>query len=290
MKSKENQDMKVLVTASYGRIGHHLIPLLAKAGVEVRAIDPNPEHEEALKKLGASEVIIGDFRRDDVIEQEVQGVDKIFLVLPDGLSGMVGMAERLINAAESAGVQHFIFSSCLNTVSALLQHWEKYQVEDMLMGSKLHYTILKPSGYMEMHYPAGKGSIFETGVYTAPITPDQIGNLISLDDIAAAAAKVILSADEYYYASLDLCGEENYTTKQQVEIICKATGKEPKFNIVPAPHFPDNPHASEQIGRIAAYHSNHPYAGNAFDFENLMGRKPKSFEEYVNEVVSKAKN
>lgn len=277
--------MKVLVTASYGRIGHRLIPMLAKAGVEVRAVDPDKSHEEPLKKLGASEVIIGDFRKDDIIEQEVQGIDKVFLILPDGLSGMVSMAERLIDASEKAGVKHFIFSSCLNTVSALLQHWEKYQIEDMLMGSRLHYTILKPSGYMEMHYPAGKDSIFETGTYIAPITPDQIGNLISLEDIAAAATKVILSNNEYYYASLDLCGEENYTTKQQVEIICKATGKTPKFEVVPAPHFPNNPHASEQIGRIAAYHSNHPYAGNAFDFEHLMGRKPKSFEEYVDEVI-----
>lgn len=279
--------MKVLVTASYGRIGHYLIPMLAKAGVEVRAVDPDKSHEEPLKKLGASEVIIGDFRKDDIIEQEVEGIDKVFLILPDRLSGMVSMAERLIDASEKAGVKHFIFSSCLNTVSALIQHWEKYQIEDMLMGSRLHYTILKPSGYMEMHYPAGKGSIFETGTYISPITPDQMGNMISLNDIAAADTKVILSSDEYYYASLDLCGEENYTAKQQVDIICKATGKTPKFKIILAPHFPNNPHASEQIGRMVAYHSNHPYAGNSFDFEHLMGRKPKSFEDYVNEVVKK---
>lgn len=278
--------MKVLVTASYGRIGHHLIPLLAKSGVEVRAVDPDPDHVEPLKKLGASEVIVGDFRRDEIIDQEVKGVDKILLILPDGLSGMVSMSERLINAAEKEHVKHFIFSSCLNTVAELLQHWEKYQVEDMLMGSRLHYTILKPSGYMEMHYPSGKGSIFETGVYTAPITPDQIGNLISLNDIAAAYQKAILSDDEYYYASLDLCGHENLTTEEQVKIICKAIGKKPQFNVIAAPHFPDNPHASEQIGRIAAYHSNHPYAGNSFDFEHLMGRQPTSFEEYVQKVVN----
>ncbi|WP_054732755.1 hypothetical protein [Secundilactobacillus similis] len=53
---------KVLVTASFGHIGQTIIPLLAADGVEVRAVDPDPANESALKKLGAKEVIVGDIR------------------------------------------------------------------------------------------------------------------------------------------------------------------------------------------------------------------------------------
>ncbi|MCW3778901.1 SDR family oxidoreductase [Levilactobacillus namurensis] len=280
--------MKVLITASYGHIGQVLIPKLHQEGVFIRTVDPNPAHVESLKNLGADEVLVGDFRQDAIIEQEVAGIDKILLILPDNLSGMVSMAERLICAAEKAHVTHFVFSSCLNTVSALLQHWEKYQIEDMLMGSKLNYTILKPSGYMEMHYPSGPDSIFSTGHFVTPITTDQIGNMISLKDIAAATTKVLLSQKEYYFTSLDLCGAENTTMQQQLEQICHATGHPLKVELVPTPHFPDNPHASEQIGRIVAYHSNHPYAGNSFDFEALMGRKPRTLQNYIDDVLANA--
>ncbi|MHA5163093.1 SDR family oxidoreductase [Oenococcus oeni] len=278
--------MKVLVTASYGRIAHRLIPMLTKSGVQVRAVDPDPAHVEELKALGASEVILGDFRRDEIIDQEVQDVDKIFLILPDMVEGMVGMAERLIKAAEHANVKHFVFCSCLNTVMELLQHWEKYQVEDLLMGSQIPYTILKPSSYMEMHFPSGPGSVFETGVMNSFIYQDELDNMISLEDIAAAGAKVLLSDEEYYYASFDLCGEVNEPMKACLARLAKAIGKKPVINMIPTPRTNDV-HTNDQLGRMAAYHSNHPFAGNPFDFNHLMGRPAKSFDQYMNETLAK---
>jgi len=193
--------MKVLVTASFGHIGQKVIPLLAQNNVDVVAVDPAPANEVALKQLGASQVIIGDLRRDEIIDQAVAGVDKVLLILPDALDGMVPMAERLITAAEKANVTHFVFSSCLNTVMELAQHWEKYEIEDRLMGSTLNYTITKPSGYMEGHFPAGAASVFESGVLTTFIKVDQPSNLISLNDIAAANVKILLSDDDYYSAA-----------------------------------------------------------------------------------------
>ncbi|WP_081754459.1 SDR family oxidoreductase [Lactiplantibacillus fabifermentans] len=277
--------MKVLVTASFGRIAHRLIPMLVQAGVEVRAVDPDPKNVTALKNLGANEVIVGDLRRDDIIDQEVAGIDKIFLILPDMLDGMPSMGERLIKAAEKAHVKHFVFSSCLDTVMPLLQHWEKYQIESMLMGSTLNYTILKPSSYMEMHFPAGPGSAFETGEYTSFIGMDQPGNMISISDIAAAGAKVLLSDDEYYFASFDLCGKINQSMRADFDYLCQQIGKKPVVHMIPVPVTP-SAHANEQLGRMQAYHSNHPFVGNSFDFEHLMGREPKTFATYVQETLA----
>lgn len=281
--------MKILVTASFGRISHRLIPMLAEKNIEVRAVDPDPKNVTRLRELGATEVITGDFRRDEIIDQEVQGIDKILLILPDDLEGMPGMAERLIKAAEKANIKHFVFYSCMNTVMPLLQHWEKYQIEEMLMGSTLNYTILKPSSYMEMHFPSGPGSAFETGEYTSFIGMDQPGNMISISDIAAAGAKVLLSGDEYYYASLDLAGKVNQSMKVDFEYLCKQIEKEPVIHMIPTPVTPDV-HTNEQLGRMAAYHSNHPFVGNSFDFEHLMGREPKSFATYVAETLATMKS
>lgn len=277
--------MKVLVTASYGHIGQKVIPLLAQQHVEVVAVDPDPANLAPLKALGASQVIVGDIRRDEIIDQAVTDVDKILLILPDALDGMVPMAERLITAAEKAHVTHFVFSSCLNTVMELAQHWEKYEIEDRLMGSTLNYTITKPSGYMEGHFPTGPDSLFETGVLTTFIKVDQPSNLISLNDIAAANVKVLLSDDEYYACSLDLCSAGNRTTREYAQEVCDKTGKKLKINLIPVPDFP-SVHANDQFGRIATYHGNHPYKGNPLDFNALMGRPAKTFSQYVNEVLA----
>ncbi|QAS69891.2 NmrA family NAD(P)-binding protein [Oenococcus sicerae] len=277
--------MKVFVTASYGRIAHHLIPMLAKNGVEVRAVDPDSKNVQPLKDLGASEVIVGDLRRDEIIDKAMHGIDKIFLILPDAMDGVVSMSERLINAAKREHVKHFVFSSCMNTVMELLQHWEKYEVEDMLMGSTLNYTILKPSGYMEMHFPTGPNSAFETGEVTTFIGMDQPGTMISLEDIAAAACKVLLSQDEYYYASLDLCSKGTETMREDLEYICSKIGKEAKVNMISAPDTP-SVHANDMHGRMMAYHSNHPYVGNPFDFNALMGYPAKTFKQYADEVIA----
>lgn len=276
---------KVLVTASFGHIGQTIIPLLAADGVEVRAVDPDPANESALKKLGAKEVIVGDIRRDEIIDQAVEGVDKILLILPDALTGIVPMAMRIIAAAEKYNVKHFVFSSCLNTVMELVQHWEKYEIEDALMGSTLNYTITKPSGYMEGHFPTDPDSVFETGVYTTFIKVDQPSNMISLTDIAAANEKVLLSDDEYYACSLDLCSAGNRTTREYAQEICDKTNQKLQINQIPVPEFP-TVHANDQFGRIAAYHGNHPYKGNPLDFNALMGRPAKTFSEYVDEVIA----
>ncbi|WP_063285400.1 SDR family oxidoreductase [Secundilactobacillus collinoides] len=277
--------MKVLVTASFGHIGQKVIPLLAANNVDVRAVDPDPKNTAPLKKLGAKEVIVGDIRRDEIIDKAVAGVDKVLLILPDALSGMVPMATRLIEAAKKNNVTHFVFSSCLNTVMELIQHWEKYEIEDELMGSTLNYTITKPSGYMEGHFPTGPGSVFETGVLTSFMKVDQPSNLISLDDIAAANVKVLLSDDEYYACSLDLCTNDNRTTREYAQEICDKTNQTLKVNMIPIPDFP-SVHANDQFGRIAAYHGNHPYKGNPLDFNAVMERPAKSFSQYVDDVLA----
>ncbi|MFT8994419.1 SDR family oxidoreductase [Lentilactobacillus hilgardii] len=277
--------MKVLVTASYGHIGQKVIPMLKNHGVKVRAVDPDPKNEQSLKDLGASEVVVGDIRRDEIIDEAVEGVDKILLILPDALSGIVPMAMRLITAAEKNHVEHFIFSSCLNTVMELVQHWEKYEIEDALMGSTLNYTITKPSGYMEGHFPSDENSIFETGVLTTFMKIDQPSNLISLEDIAAANTKVVMSNDEYYACSLDLCSKGNRTTREYAQEICDKTNQNLKINRIPIPEFP-SVHANDQFGRIATYHGNHPYKGNPLDFNALMGYSARTFSEYVDDVIS----
>lgn len=262
--------MKVLVTGAYGNQGQMLIPKLAKAGVEVRAVDFNPDAEK-LYDIGAKEVIIGDLRKDDIIERAVTGVDTVYLLLPSFLPRVTGMSETMIEIAERENVKHFVFSSCLNAVREIIQHWEKYIVESALMGSSLNYTILKPCGYMEVHFPT---NVFESGLYT-PLLETAPSSFISVEDITDAACKVILEGEPHYFASYDLCSRGNYDSEGIISLMKQC--------------FKDNGLKLEVTAPVgfSEYHSKHPYRGNSFVFEHLMGRQAMTLEEYFRKGISK---
>ena len=284
--------MKVLVTGAYGNQGRALVPKLAKAGIEVRAAEFNPAAEDKLYEMGAKEVIIGDLRNDSVMERAMTGVDTVYLLLPSALPRVVGMSETMIELAEKLGIQHFVLSSCMNVVPELAQHWEKYLIESALMGSRLNYTILKPCGYMEVHFPPVPGGIFDTCHYT-PLTKSASSSFISIEDITDVACKVITEGEPHYFASYDLCSKGHYDWKEVIALMQKCFADKGLTLQVSDPplidwaEVPMDIHAKDVNGRIAVYHTNHPYRGNSFVFDHLMGYPAKTLEKYFRDNIEK---
>jgi len=286
--------MKVLVTAPFGNQGRQLLPKLAAAGIDVRAVEVNPAFEKNLYDLGAKEVFIGDFRRDEIMEKCLDGVDKLYLVLPNGLDNVIGSVQRMIRVAEENNIEHFVFSSCLNVVRELEQHWEKYMMESDLMGSNLNYTILKPAGYIDVHFPDLDGGIFDAGNYSPMIAESAVSSFITCNNITDVAVKVLLEGEPHYFASYDLCAPGYYKEADSTALLKKVlaeAGKELK--IVPPPEMNMDmlpSHLRDILGRIMVYHTHHPYRGNPFVYTALMGKPATTLEEYFRECVEKRKS
>lgn len=272
--------MKVLVTGAYGNQGKVLVPKLVKAGAYVRATDVVSDAEEKLFEMGANEVVIGELRRDEIIDKVVEGMDTVYLLLPNALSNVVSMAERIIDASIKAGVKHIVFSSCLNVVPGLLQHHEKYLIESYLMGSVINYTILKPCQYMELHLPYFPGSAYDTGVLRLPMKPEQPMSFISIDDITTAACQVIMEGEPHYFASYDLCSAGHYSYKDAAKIIGELIGKEVSVELVTLPELP-TVFANDMMGVGITYHGNHPFRGNPFAFKHLTGKDAMTLPEFI---------
>jgi uncharacterized protein YbjT (DUF2867 family) len=78
------------------------------------------------------------------------------------------MGFAVIDAARTAGVRHFVFSSVLHAITTdLIQHDIKRNLEEYLLSSGLEFTILQPANYMLRHRlkPA-----FEMGVFRLALT------------------------------------------------------------------------------------------------------------------------
>ena len=68
------------------------------------------------------------------------------IVIGGGPGGYVAA----IRAAQSAGVERFVYHSVLHPqVEIMAHHWQKMRVEEQLFESGLSFTILQPAAYMQ---------------------------------------------------------------------------------------------------------------------------------------------
>jgi nucleoside-diphosphate-sugar epimerase len=112
----------ILVTGATGRVGSRFVPRLLQREYTVRLLVRRAEQAEAFRKLGA-EVIVGDLSQKDCLASAVAGVQTVVhlaayfrgtdqeRIRTTNEEGALSLA----NAALSAGVERFVFTST-NTV------------------------------------------------------------------------------------------------------------------------------------------------------------------------------
>lgn len=236
----------ILVVGATGLVGGEVCRQLTAAGMPVRALirsTSSPERIDSLRSLGI-DLVVGDLRdpkslstacKDvDAIVSTVSsmpfsyqaGVNDLSTVDTDGMRG-------LIDAAIHSGIKRFVytsFSGHIDIPSPLVQ--AKRTIEGALMASRLDWTILRPSYFMEVWLtPAvgfdpehGKAVIFGTG--KSPIS------FISIRDVAAFATTSLMSASTSR-ATLELGGPEPISPLDVVGLYEEWLGRKIDITFVP---------------------------------------------------------
>ncbi len=129
----------ILVTGATGNVASVLIPALLADGQQVRALIHDESKAGPLKDIGV-EVITGDMEKPESLDAAVAGVDKIYLLTTNYVTG-AQQAINVINAAKSSGKPHIVRQSAFGTPKCrlIVQHEE---VERELRDSGLPYTII----------------------------------------------------------------------------------------------------------------------------------------------------
>ena len=127
--------IKVLVGGATGQQGGAVARILLKRGHSVKALTRTPESEAAVR-LGESgaELVQGSFDDRDSLEQAMRGVDAVYTMstpFEAGLEAETRQGIMVADAAFSAGVAHFVFSSVGSADQKTgIPHFEtKYRVE-----------------------------------------------------------------------------------------------------------------------------------------------------------------
>jgi len=282
---------KILITCAAGKISKVLSPLLLKNGYNLRAFVHSEQSGEQFKQSlahtgGNLEIVVGDLQNPADVKKALVGIDIVFYIGPSMHPHEDAIGKIVINEAKSAGVSHFILSSVLHPIrTKLLNHRIKIAVEEYLIESRLPYTILQPTHFMQMTQCK---DIVDKGVMNLMYSFDVLQGYLDLQDYAEVTLKILRDPQFHDRATYELLGD-NQTGREVARLISKHSGKDIKCEVLPwevakekNPIFKNiSEYREDGYARLFFYYNRWGLTGNKNILRFVLGREPNSVEDYV---------
>ena len=234
-----------LIVGATGELGGRVVRLLRADGHDVRCLVRAGTDDAELREVGAT-VVRGDLTDPPSLRAACEGVDTVIATaaaIARILAGArtptiretdeIGML-ALVDSAESAGVQRFVYIS-FPTEDAIGTPMEraKLAVEKRLGTSSMRTVILRSDAFQEIHLApigrfdmaAGKVSVIGKG--------DTRRRWIATDDVAALMAAVAVEPDPP--AMLTFGGPEAMSKNEAIALAEQLTNRRMKVQRMPRP-------------------------------------------------------
>jgi uncharacterized protein YbjT (DUF2867 family) len=235
----------ILVAGSTGLLGGEVCRLLLQQGQHVRALvreSSDAATVDRLRQMGA-DVVFGDLREPQSLAGACAGSNAVVSTATAMRPGNPGEwvlsidhtgQQALATAAQSAGVNHFVYVSVsgnLETPTTPLLE-AKRAVEQQLQRSSMGWTILRPSAFMEIWLSPllgfdpnnDRATVYGSG--GAPIS------YISVSDVARFCVES-LSNPAARNQTIELGGPDAMTPLQVVRVAEGVTGRRIQVQQVP---------------------------------------------------------
>jgi len=219
----------LLVTGATGHVGRELVRELDARGAAFRVLVRDPARAAGLPDR--AERVIGDLDRPATLAAAMDGVERLFLLVP-GIG--IEHTEHAVAAARAAGVRHVVYLSSYAVIGdpvPAMGRWHRER-EELIRASGIPATFLRPGGFMTNAFD-WLPTLRAGGYVLDPVGP---GRAAPIDpaDIAAVAA-VTLTEDGHEGEQYLLTGGETFTVAEQVQILAKATGRDIEIRAVATP-------------------------------------------------------
>jgi len=219
----------LLVTGATGHVGRELVRELDARGAAFRVLVRDPARAAGLPDR--AERVIGDLDRPATLAAAMDGVERLFLLVP-GIG--IEHTEHAVAAARAAGVRHVVYLSSYAVIGdpvPAMGRWHRER-EELIRASGIPATFLRPGGFMTNAFD-WLPTLRAGGYVLDPVGP---GRAAPIDpaDIAAVAA-VTLTEGGHEGEQYLLTGGETFTVAEQVQILAKATGRDIEIRAVATP-------------------------------------------------------
>jgi uncharacterized protein YbjT (DUF2867 family) len=269
----------ILVLGAAGYTGRLVTGELARRDIEVRGFVRDAAGDESARAAGASETINGDLRDLPSIESAVRGADGVFLLGPRFMAEEAAVGRTTIDAAARAGVRRVVFSGVYHpSISGLVNHQSKLEVEDHLYRSGLEFTILQPARFMHGLLLSSRNRILNDGVLADAFAPEARMSYVDYRDVAEVAA-IAFAEDRLVGGTFELSARGEHTLHELAGEVGAAIGRPlraertPLGQYGPADRLLANPYAAVGFGRLRDYYDRHGFrGGNPLVLEAILGR------------------
>ncbi len=240
----------LLLTGATGLVGGALLRRLTAAGEPVRCLVRDP------RRLGPDrvrvQIALGDLADPPSFRNALRGVRTVVhlaAAIRDQPAGSIeelnGIATwRMVQAAERAGVEHFVFFSSLGASShdrtRMLR--AKAQAERAVLASDVRHTIFAPS----IVYTAGDRliTLLERLAMVLPVMPisgrgEALYQPIWVEDVADCVMRVLSAPPGAFGARaggqerFELAGPQTLSHREIVELVLRAAGRQRRTVSVP---------------------------------------------------------
>lgn len=301
--STDRTSPPILLCGGTGLLGGMIAARLASSGSGLRALVRPATSSEGLRDLGF-QIVNGDLREPDLLGAAVEGIRTIVSTtssLSRALDGERRLSIRavdvdgyasLIEAAERAGVERFVFiSAALPPIAAKLAPYAaaKVATEERLRRSTLRPVIVRPDMFQEIwlspvtqfDWPKGKLTIYGRG--------DTGARYIAADDVATLTVHLALADDPP--EAVEIGGPEVHTRNEAADLFERESGRAMHRRHIPRVALRvgaallrrPNPTLASVMGMALAA----DLAAPTWDDGPLLaaGIQPRSTTEYVRAVV-----
>src|SRR5215467_2806512 len=182
----------ILVTGATGTVGSELVRQLVNSGQNIiKAAVHSKKKADKLKLDKTLEIVNIDYDKPETIADALNNVDKLFLLTPPSVE-MVDISSRLVEEAKNNSVKLIVKLSAMGAdlepgfTGGRLHR----QAEEMIEGSRIPYTFLRPNAFMQNFVNRSGQTIKNQNAFYLPSGDAKI-SFVDIRDVAAVAAEVL---------------------------------------------------------------------------------------------------
>jgi uncharacterized protein YbjT (DUF2867 family) len=281
MTQTTDTEQIILVTGATGNQGGAVARhLLQRGKFKVRAMvrDRNKPAAQALQQAGA-ELVQADFNDRASLDLAVQGVYGVFSMqdFREGAEVEIRHGRALADAANAAGIQHFVYSSVGSAErNTGIPHFDsKFRVEEYIRSISLPHTILRPVFFFYNYN--GMRSMVENGTLLQPLSPDTKLQQLSEEDYGEMVAEVFERPADFMDRAIEVASVE-MTMPEVAAALSHVLGKPVNYQQIPFEAFEQQ--AGEEVTIMFRWFEN---VGYTADFAQLKRDfpAPTDLESYL---------
>lgn len=271
----------ILITGAGGNVGREVVKQTAQSGAKIRAAYQDARKADVTAGVDVATV---DFEAPETLEAALQGVDRVFLVGPPTAQLPV-LEQKAVDVIKHANVRQLVKLSAMGGHAATFpsQHTRS---EDYIRATGIPYTFLRPNGFMQNLVNYSAGTIIAQDAFYGSEGDGRVSQ-IDVRDVAAVAAKV-LTEDGHTGKTYTLTGPEALSNAEVAALLSEVLGHNITFvNLSPAQlkqavlSSGVSEWSADALIDLQRLYREGGAAAVTQDVEQLLGRKPTSFREFL---------